>query len=52
MPASKVARAPGNRRAASHRFLSRRFFSAFLWCDISRRFLLTWRSVSVFFLPS
>lgn len=34
------------------RFLSRRFFSAFLWWDMRRRFLLTWRSVSVFFLPS
>ena len=32
--------------------LSRRFLSAFLWCDIIRRFLLTWRSVSEFLLPS
>lgn len=33
-------------------FLSRRFFSAFLWWLIRRRFLFTWRSVRVFFLPS
>ena len=35
-----------------YRRLSLRFFSAFLWWLINRRFLLTWRSVRVFFLPS
>ena len=34
------------------RFLSLRFFSAFLWWLIRRRFLFTWRSVRVFFLSS
>lgn len=34
----------------THFFL--RFFSAFLWKATRRRFLFTWRSVSLFFLPS
>jgi hypothetical protein len=46
-----AARAASGCTAVCQR-LSRRFLSAFLWCDIRRRFLLTWRSVSVFLLPS
>ena len=34
--------------AEDQRFLSRRFFSAFLWWLINRRFLFTWRSESLF----
>lgn len=38
--------------AYDYRLLSLRFFSAFLWWLIRRRFLFTWRSVSLFLLPS
>ncbi len=43
---------PDGTSQLSNQRLSRRFLSAFLWCVIKRRFLLTWRSVSVFLLPS
>ena len=39
-------------RKGPQRRLSFFFFSAFLWWLIRRRFLFTWRTVRVFFLPS
>ena len=51
-PDRDTRRAFRRRKRHPQRRLSFFFFSAFLWCDISRRFLLTWRAVSEFFLPS